>query len=175
MAHQQIITLDPDESLLLTVRRSLFGLVPIILTGMLVLFGVLLAVYLIARFQAAVAETIPVAVALLVVLGVAFLVALMIAAYIAVYIGNEMLITNERIVKVTRRTVFSRHVSQMSLDQVQEVTVKQNNIFESLFGFGMLHIETAGEMDNFSFSYAKDPYHASKAIDEAVEAFKSVP
>lgn len=171
MAHQQIIELDPDETLILTVKRSLWGLVPVIFTGLLVLAGVLLSVYLIARFQDSVAATIPVGVAIAFVLGLAVLIGIMILVHILVYLRNLLLVTSERLVVVIQRSLFSRSISQMSLDQVQEVTVVQKNIFENLFNFGSLNVETAGEKTNFDFKHAASPFNASKQIDEAKEAF----
>ncbi|MBI4101052.1 PH domain-containing protein [Candidatus Microgenomates bacterium] len=172
MAHQPVIELDPDERLLRTVKRTLVGLIPRIAIGLFVLVGVLLAVFLIARFREEVTRSLPIGAALAIVILLALLVALMLYLSIVIYLRNQILITNERVVSVLQRSLFARDVIQLRLGDVQEIRVKQTNFFENLFNFGIIDIQTAAELDNVTFVLAKDPYSASKIIDDAKEEFE---
>lgn len=172
MAHSQIIDLEPGEHVLHTLKRTKLGLIPLGASGVLVLGGMLIAIYLISRFRDTVAANMPLGIAIAVVLGITFLVGIILLISIVVYLGNHLVITNERIISIVQSGLFSRQVSHLNLGDVQEVTVKQRNIFESLFNFGTLHIETAGEMDNFTFKLAKAPYLAAKHVNEANEEFE---
>ena len=174
MPHTQILELEPDERILHEIRRTNVGLVPMIASGLLVFFGVLLAIYLIARFRDSISETVPVGLAILGVFSLAILVGLLLVIAIRVYLGNRMQITNERIISVVKRSLFNQDVAQLNLNQIQEVTVKQRNIFESLFNFGTVTVETAGEQDNFTFKLAKDPHLAAKFVNDAHEEYEKL-
>ncbi len=172
MPHHQILELEPGEQILHEIRRTKIGLVPLIASGVIVFFGVLTAVYLMARFRDSLAESVPVGLAILGVIGLVILVALLLVVMISVYLGNRLQITNERIIDVTKRSLFNQDISQINLNQIQEVTVKQRNILESLFNFGTLVIETAGEQNNFTFKLAKGPHLAAKIVNDAQEEYE---
>lgn len=172
MPHQKILELEPGEHVIHTLKRTRLGLIPLIGTGTLVFTGMLIAIYLISRFRDTVAASVPLGAAIAFVVGLTFVISLIIIISVTVYLSNQLIITNQRIVSIVQSGLFNRQASQLNLGDVQEVTVKQNNIFESLFNFGKLHIETAGEMDNFTFKLAKHPYVAAKHVNEANEEFE---
>jgi|AntRauTorcE11897_2_1112592.scaffolds.fasta_scaffold00484_6 uncharacterized membrane protein YdbT with pleckstrin-like domain len=91
------------------------------------------------------------------------------AASIYVYRNNYLVLTDQKLVFVRTHSLFSRSVSQLSIGDVQDATIEQTSIFSRLFDFGTIKIETAGEMDNFSFHYAKDPVYTAKCIVDAHE------
>jgi uncharacterized membrane protein YdbT with pleckstrin-like domain len=65
--------------------------------------------------------------------------------------------------------LFSRKVSQLNMVNVEDVTAVQNGIFQTMFGFGSLNIETAGEQVNFHFTYCPRPGYYAKVILDARE------
>ena len=166
------VELDADERLIQTIRRSYIGLVPIIVIAAAAFLAMLWGVYWVARYQATVTAAMPVPAALLLILGTALLVNAI--AYLAakVYLANRMTLTNERLVLITQISLFSQDVPQLSLADVQEVTVKQNGIIANLFGYGTIIVETAGEQKNIILRYAKDPHRAADQINDAAEVYK---
>ncbi|MCA9344118.1 PH domain-containing protein, partial [Candidatus Saccharibacteria bacterium] len=64
---------------------------------------------------------------------------------------------------------FNRKISQLSIGDVQDVTVTQKGVLAHLFNYGTLVIETAGEQQNYLFTYIPDPYKHSKLIVGAHE------
>ena len=56
---------------------------------------------------------------------------------------------------------------------VEDVTVVRHGILQTIFSYGNLSIETAGEKDNFSFAYTPSPdtYRrlVIKAHEEAID------
>ncbi len=172
MADPSVINLEPDEQLVYTVKRTKIGLIPIVVIGLVVFFGMLLAIFLIARFRTRLSATVPINTALVVVIGLALLVGLVLVVMVIVYLGNRMIITNERIVSLVQNSLFQRSVSTLGLESFEDVAVKQNGIFATLFGYGVLEVETAGEMNNFIFKLAAKPYEAAKVITDTVEQFR---
>ncbi|MES2970706.1 MAG: PH domain-containing protein [Patescibacteria group bacterium] len=88
--------------------------------------------------------------------------ATLIGAYL--YTSDVVLVTSEKIAQFLHQTIFNRKISQLSIGDVQDVTVTQKGIFARIFNYGTLVIETAGEQQNYTFNYTPRPYEAAKAI-----------
>lgn len=90
-----------------------------------------------------------------------------IAAYL--YRTNVVLVTSDKLSQLLNQSIFNRKISQLSIGDVQDVTVAQRGIFAHAFHYGTLVIETAGEQQNYTFTYAPNPYEAAKIIVNAHE------
>ncbi|MEK7548745.1 MAG: PH domain-containing protein [Patescibacteria group bacterium] len=73
-----------------------------------------------------------------------FLLTFLFGAFINFYF-DIIFITNERIINVNQQGLLARQVSELSMNQIQNVTAEVNGLLRSLFNFGTLAIETAGE------------------------------
>lgn len=61
------------------------------------------------------------------------------------YYLDVFLVTNKRIMKVEQRGLFNRTVSELELEQIQDVTSVINGPIRTLFGYGDLEVQTASE------------------------------
>lgn len=151
---------DNDEELLADVRRHWFGKVSIIVTGslvtiLLIVFAVVIPSIVsstsvgVSKQLAIILSVILIMVALLVVVG----------SYVAlwVYKQSRMLITDQNVIELRQMSLFSHKVSHLNMINVEDVTVTKRGILQSIFDYGNLQIETAGEKDNFNFSNTPDP------------------
>lgn len=86
-----------------------------------------------------------------------------------VYRQNRLIVTDRNITQMLQYGLFSRKVSQLNMVNVEDVTALQSGIFQTMFGFGDLNIETAGEQVNFHFSYCPRPGYYAKIILNARE------
>lgn len=86
-----------------------------------------------------------------------------------VYRQNRLIITDRNITQMLQYGLFSRKVSQLNMVSVEDVTAVQSGIFQTMFGFGDLNIETAGEQVNFHFTYCPRPGYYAKIILNARE------
>ena len=59
------------------------------------------------------------------------------------YYLDMWVVTNERIVYTEQSSLFSRSVTTMQLERVQDATIKVSNIIQTLLDYGMLRIQTA--------------------------------
>lgn len=90
-----------------------------------------------------------------------------VAAYL--YTNNVVLVTSEKITQQLYLSLFNRKISQLSIADVQDVTVRQQGIFAHIFNYGTLTIETAGEQSNYTFTFTPDPYEVGKDLVGAHE------
>lgn len=81
------------------------------------------------------------------------------------------ILTNERIVDIEQKGLFNRHVSEFEFFRIQDVTVEAKGVFATLFNFGNIRIQTAGERVEFIFSQVSSPYSVKdRILKEAKEA-----
>ncbi len=171
----ELIEFDDQEQLLYEVRKHPFGLFVIYVTG--VLIGALLfAIFAVAGY-AVEGDPLNLGVELSNYKSIFLLVGLLLAVLTAIvasiagylYKSNVILVTNDKIAQVLYRTLFDRKISQLSIGDAQDVTVTQKGVIARFFNFGTIVVETAGEQQNYTFTYVPDPYQASKTIIMAHE------
>ena len=73
------------------------------------------------------------------------------------YYLDVWIITTERIVDINQRGFFSRVISEQMLFRVQDVTSEIRGAIPTLFNYGNLNIQTAGEVNRFTFYEIHDP------------------
>ncbi len=79
-------------------------------------------------------------------------------------------VTNERIVDVDQNGVFGRSVSELQLSKVQDVKTEQKGVFATVFGYGTIRVQSAGEKENFVFDGLPRPNEVARQIVELVQA-----
>lgn len=165
-----MIEFDENEELVWEIRKHPFGLFMIYFTGAAItvtIFSlfVLGALVFDSNFLGLGIELGPIRP---IMIGVGFLltvgalVGTAIGAYL--YQANVVLITSEKIAQLLYKTIFDRTISQLSIGDVQDVSVAQKGIFARIFNYGTLVIETAGEQNNYIFTFTPSPYETGKAI-----------
>lgn len=86
------------------------------------------------------------------------------------YYLDTWVVTNDRILNVEQHGLFSRTVSELDLSKVQDVTSEVHGVIASLFDFGNVYIQTAGETERFVFSQVAEPHEVRKRLLDLVEA-----
>lgn len=79
---------------------------------------------------------------------------------------DNFIITNQRIVNVNQKTIFSRIVSETGLTNIQDVTYEINGIFASLFNYGTVKVLTASSNDSLEMSSIENPKKVQELIME---------
>lgn len=97
----------------------------------------------------------------------------LIFTYIAhvIYTGNRWIVTSDSITQISQTGLFTKHTSQLSLANLEDVTFEQNGPVQSMVGFGLLKVETAGERSKFSFPFCPNPAQCARQIIKAHEDF----
>jgi uncharacterized membrane protein YdbT with pleckstrin-like domain len=86
-----------------------------------------------------------------------------------IYRQNRLIVTDRNITQILQYGLFNRKVSQLNMVNVEDVTSIEKGMFSTMFGFGELKIETAGEQSNFHFTYCPRPGYYAKIILNARE------
>lgn len=167
-----LIEFDKDEQLVGEIRKHPIGLFFIYLTGISI--ALIIAVVLgIVGLSDPVSQSISGSGVssgsfrnIIVLIGsvMVFLILAVMTIQAILYSNNVIFVTNEKIAQILYINLFNRKISQLSIGDVQDVTVTQRGILAHLFNYGTLVIETAGEQQNYTFTYIPDPYKNSKMI-----------
>ncbi|MDO8507855.1 MAG: PH domain-containing protein [bacterium] len=84
---------------------------------------------------------------------------------------NVQIVTNQNLVDIDQLGLFSRKISELSLEDIQDVSATQHGILQSFLHYGDIVVQTAGEKMNFTFEKVKDPYATAKKIMEIKEKY----
>lgn len=85
------------------------------------------------------------------------------------YYLDMWIITNERIIDVEQKGLFNRHIAEIPLQHVQDVTIEVRGIIETFLKFGTIRIQTAGERE-FKIEYVPRLYEAKDLILKSTTA-----
>jgi len=157
----------PSETKIFDVRRHIFGLVLIYIQ---VFLGLALAFGLILPFLPEAAETLGInKSAASAVAGVISVLVIILAAFFLIlatriYRNHQLIVTDSNVTQVLQIGLFNRKVSELSMSNVEDVTAHQKGIFQTVFNYGVLKVETAGEQNNFVFHYCPNPNATAKAL-----------
>lgn len=80
------------------------------------------------------------------------------------YYLDVWVITNERIVNIEQRGLFSRHISAHRLYRIQDVTSEVKGFLPTLLHYGDVHVQTAGPNPRFVFRQIPNSYDVTRKI-----------
>jgi len=152
-----------EEKVFLLIRKHWFNYIPFAIFGTLMILPIIAYFVIINYFSISLDPFYNV---LIIVLGSIYLLSILavqlygfVSYYLDVYI-----VTDRRIVDIDQNGFFKREISELHLHQVQDVSAKVEGIFGTLLHFGDVHIQTAGERENFIFNSIPHPYSIAKQI-----------
>jgi hypothetical protein len=167
--------LEPGETIVTVVRRSLVGLVAAYLVAIVAVAAIFFLVITLSpdTFSTSGDNISPALSAIMVV--TAILLVLVLFTVTHIYRQSRLLITDRSLVQIMQKTLFNRKVSRLSMSNVEDVNEEQRGIISSIFNYGTLTIQTAGTEDNFVFTLCPNPTRLADKIIEARQAYaKSV-
>jgi hypothetical protein len=166
-----MVVLQPGESIVATIRRHPFGILSLyaaVIGGVTIaaILAFILIPNVLDQFNTDGGGLLYTGLA-----GILVLLILILGVATTVYWQNEWIVTTDSITQVTQNSLFGRQVSQLSLDNLEDVTVNQDGILPHLFNFGILKVESAGERSKFIFPYCPNPNDYARKILEIHEQF----
>lgn len=88
------------------------------------------------------------------------------------YYLDVWIITNERIIDIRQEGFFSRVVAELKLFQIQDVTSELKGFFKFIFKYGDVYVQTAGEVQRFTFRQIPHPEEVRDIIIKLAEENK---
>jgi uncharacterized membrane protein YdbT with pleckstrin-like domain len=85
------------------------------------------------------------------------------------YYLDTWIVTNERIINIEQKGLFNRVASELQLNAVQDVTSDVKGLVRTLFDYGDVVIQTAGEVKRFHFKGIPNPEEIKERVIHLVE------
>lgn len=162
---------DPDERIILVVRKHFLVLAsPFILGGLgaVLILAALFGLNLWDVFkESEVAKAIAYSFCFVVLL---FLTLFSFLTWLVKYL-DILVLTNKHFAVIRQDGIFKRAVSVLDLAVIQDVSVKEYGIFQTVLDFGKIDVQTAGETPNFAYNGVGKPSKIQDAIMDAKEYY----
>jgi hypothetical protein len=153
-------TQDPQETILLVLRRHpITNLSWILLTILGLLAPAVTLVVPLIDFLPVKFQVMTVVVWYLLVVG--YVIEQFLSWYFNVYV-----ITDERIIDFDFYALIYKRVSETKIDRIEDVTFEMTGVWRSLFNYGTIFIQTAGESREFDFEDTPRPQTVVKFLNE---------
>jgi uncharacterized membrane protein YdbT with pleckstrin-like domain len=79
-------------------------------------------------------------------------------AYFIDFYLDMLIITNDRLIDVEQKGVFSRSIAEVDLYQIQDASSEIKGAFSTLFNYGDIQIQTAGALPKFVIHNISSPH-----------------
>ena len=167
-----LAVMQPGEKIICEIKRHPIGTIGIYSVAAVALAVLVSAAILIPSYATFLTSQQRLGVVLACILG---MVILLIIAYVGLFLynANRLIVTSDSITEVEQTGLFDRNAHQLSLANLEDVTVSQDGIIPMMFGYGVLHVESAGMGSNFTFNFCPDPNEYARKIIAAHEEFLS--
>jgi uncharacterized membrane protein YdbT with pleckstrin-like domain len=162
----------PNEKIVLEVRRHWFALLRgIIVTSLLILAPFIIIAFLqLKGISLAALGLVPLAV---------FLISswtLLVWTFFYItwtdYYLDVLIMTDQRLIDIEQKGLFAREISELRLENIQDVKVEIHGFLETLFDFGNIHIQTAGAVGSFTAHTVPKPNEIKDIILNRYDALK---
>lgn len=165
-----MVVLRPGENIVTEIKRHPYGILSMYFSGAFaIVVSAVLAAFAPSIFGDSFENIQSIAFAAVGLITIGIVAILFLAT--TIYWQNRWIVTDDSITQITQDGLFGRRVSQLSLESLEDITVDQHGIIQSMFGFGTLHAETAGEKSKFVFHYCPQPNKYARQILQAHELF----
>lgn len=85
---------------------------------------------------------------------------------------NVYVITNKKILDMDFRGVLYKHISETTLDNIEDMTSQVSGTLGVVFNIGDVYIQTAGEVPEFDFENLDDPAKVRDILADLVLVYK---
>lgn len=99
----------------------------------------------------------------------AFIVLLITMTQFTDYYLDMWIVTNERVINTEQLGLFSRVISELHLNQIQDVTSEMHGMLATFLTYGDVIIQTAGTRERFHFEQIDNPDKIKEHILKLVE------
>ncbi len=165
---------DPDEQVLLLLRRHFITNLGWILTT-LILLPIPQLVALLINFSGSPFTALPGQYIVVLILFYYLIVFAYVFISFITWFYNISLITTKRIVDISFSDVIYKNVAETKLDLVQDVDYTQIGVFGTIFDYGTVVIHTSGNNPNFDFIEVPKPAQVTAIIENLIGRSPNVP
>jgi hypothetical protein len=88
------------------------------------------------------------------------------------YYLDVWIVTNERIINIEQKGLFTRVASELHLSSIEDATSEVKGMFRTFLDFGNVFIQTAGEKTRFVFKNVPHPERVKETIIELINNYR---
>jgi len=155
-------TQENKEEIILLLRKHFVTNIPWMILIVLMVFAPLLApLFAIFGFLPASFQVMTVVIWYLIVA------AITLESFLSWYF-NVYIVTDERVVDVDFFSLIYKRISETKIDRIEDVTYSQGGFIQSLFNYGTVNIQTAGEVTEFEFEYVPQPARVARVLNQLI-------
>lgn len=161
---------EPDEVVILFLRRHFITNVPWIATSLL-----LAIIPFLLFIGSQLFDVFPPLPSGLVTVVIGFYYLLILSYIFSKFVSwfyNIGVITQKRIVDIDTSNILAQETTAANLSEIVDVKFNQRGFFQSFFNYGDIHIQTEALRANFEFTAAPKPTHVSDIISDLRVAMK---
>jgi uncharacterized membrane protein YdbT with pleckstrin-like domain len=171
MSEKYFESQQEDEDVIILVRRHIIALVPVIaMSALLYLIG-LLAVLVFPFILPVMVQGFAYNIYVIVVSLLFLFTTIFVFNNWVLHYLHVAILTTEHLVEIDQAGLFSRKISELALEKIQDVSSSQEGLINTMFDIGEVEIQTAGEAPNFVIEYAPDPSKTAQKIMETEEIY----
>ena len=93
----------------------------------------------------------------------------------AIWYQDAWVITDDRLIDIEMISLFNRRMSQITFNQVQDVKVDVQGYLQSLFNYGTVSVQSAGQQAFFQLTSIPNPYQVASEISEKAFLSQKMP
>ena len=158
--HATFANIDPEEEIILLLRKHFFTNVSWILTlGVMLVAPVILKFFPLLSFLPDNFQLIAITLYYLIAVAYGF-------EQFLSWFFNVAIVTDERIVDVNFHNLIYREITEANLDQIQDVTVTVGSVLRTMFDYGDVAVQTASEVQKIHFIAVPKPDRVAKILRE---------
>ena len=90
------------------------------------------------------------------------------------YYLDVWIVTNERIINIEQKGLFSREISEKELGQMQDITSDVDGFFATVLNYGNVYIQTAAEKERFVFKEIPFADEVARRISNLVSEYQKL-
>lgn len=79
---------------------------------------------------------------------------------------NVYIVTTERVIDIDFINLIYKEVSDAEINKIQDVTYKMGGVIRTMFNYGTVLIQTAGEVENFEFEDVPNPAKITSILQD---------
>lgn len=165
MLYSQVIKQKSYEQIVHLLRRDIVTFIPRVLL-LIILLAVEFGLYFLLKNLFPGLFTKNISLGILILAATIYTLSVWLFFYTAFvnYFLDMWIVTNDRIVDIHQQGLFSRIVAELDLFRVQDVTSECHGLFATMFDYGKVFIQTAGEKERFVFYNVPEPHKIREAI-----------
>lgn len=162
-----------DESIFVFARPYILAFLPWLTIGIcLVLAGVFFATFVPSAFPELVSNPYDYNIYVVIVSAYFLLIIPFFTVGFIDYYYDLLIVTDRRMLDIDQNSLFSRNISELALEQVEDVSSPTTGILQTLFDYGDVVVQTAGAKEKFTFKGVARPRQITNIILDLADQAK---